>query len=205
MTNILKLSTFIFVCFLCFEVKAQKNVLKHNVYGHLNFIEGVKTYGLSYERAVKEKFSWSISASYGTFRRDQTSVVSTGTTEKLSFTGFDIIPEVRWYIFSNEYKTAPMGFFLGPYAKIMFLEEEYARLVSEEFDVLAQEQGWLGGLGFATGYKLGTDPITFEILGGFAWGIESGFIGSEVIDPLFSRINKRFMLSRLEFSVGFIF
>ncbi len=196
-------------CLLCLffvnEINAQRNVLKHNIYGHLNFLDAVKVYGLSFESAIKEKFSWSISGGYGVYRRDETSVVTTGTTERLEFRGLDITPELRWYIFSNETKIAPLGFFIGPYVKLMFLEEEYTRLVSDNFDKIASEKGWLGGLGFSGGYKLGTDPIVLEILGGFGWGIESGFVDEAIIDPQFARLNRKFMLARLEFSLGFLF
>lgn len=206
MLQFLKHFTFL-LSFLAFSVNvnAQRNAIKHNMYGYLNFLDGVKTYGISYERAVKDKFTWSISGSYGTFRKDETGVVSTGTTERLTLRGFDVMPEVRWYIFSNEYKTAPLGFFIGPYMKLMFLEESYTRLVSDSYDELALEKGFLGGGGFTGGYKFGTDPIALEILAGFGWGIETGFVDSAIVDPLFTRINRQFLLSRLEISLGFLF
>jgi|GEM_PF-2010361 len=182
-----------------------RNAIKHNVYGYLNFIDGVKIFGVSYERTAKKNMSWGISGNWGTFKFDETEAVTTGTTERLSLKGFDIMPEIRWYLFNREWRSAPYGFFVGPYARLMVLEESYDRMVSDNFDNIDLQNGFIAGAGGMLGYKIGTNPIAFEVLGGLGWGITDGFVDEEKVDATFVRLRKEYALMRLEFSVGFVF
>lgn len=90
---------FLTVC----ELQAQRSVVKTNLLG---IISG--ELGITYELAITSKISATLTGNY-VGERQENDFGTFNTKEN----GFNVIPEVRYYINSGGYAEAPNGLFLG--------------------------------------------------------------------------------------------
>jgi hypothetical protein len=150
------------------EIFSQKNVLKLDLFG--TFVTSITTKmpmpRLSYERTFKDKFSWQLAMECGKYDRIESGSMSYQTAEVYNVTGWGIMPEFRYYPFTQN-KTAPMGWFVSTHYRYFSLLEHY---FEGPFNI--KTKGNVNNFGLNIGFKHGNNIVVGEYLLGL--GLSSG-------------------------------
>lgn len=171
---------------LTVSVMAQDNPDASKMYGNQNIIKlnltsiGFGNFYLQDEYTLNGSSSVALGLSYLPSRSLPTTITtddSSGNLKNISFSGFSITPEYRWYV----KKHAPKGFYLAPYLR-------YSKYTTSTYSFsydrdngqkdVASMEGSLSGIGvglmIGTQWKFG-DHVTLDW-----WIIGAGFSSSKV-------------------------
>lgn len=150
---------------------------RHNLI-KVGFSSGlIETISLNYERVLNDDMSVGLTGSYMVPRRGgglfdlQTEEISMSSNRELS--GIFITPEVKWFVESNDPRTAPRGFYVGAYGRyssMRFTAEMSASGTGTDVEGTAYGDLEIdlieAGLGLSAGYQLLAvkDRLVFDII-----------------------------------------
>lgn len=168
-------------------------------------------YSVAIERAVNRNMSVNLGFTIGRFREiEAASATCSGTynnlncvttSYKLSYDGYAITPEFRYFPFTAN-KPAPKGYFIGSYMKYLHLDREY----KSGGYTTDMDGGDIYGMGICTGYKFFKRRYHLELVAGFAAGKATGFkekTSQDILD--FSNSDKYLFLSNFAFNFCYSF
>jgi len=136
-----------------------QNVIKTNIFGYF-----VGQYQFAYERTLNEKVSVQLNAGY-IYTNSVSSNAIYGSSYKLNYYGFIIIPEVRYYLRPVR-DAIPIGFYTGTFVRLKFITENLTDTSNPlGTDVSRTEKASVIGGGFVAGYQklLMNDAFSFDV------------------------------------------
>lgn len=181
-------SFLILICCLALQTWAQYNVIGVDLAGSLR-----GKYSLTIERSFSDKITGRILIESGVYKK-----MSPTPNDKYRMTGFGVIPEVRYYLFSGK-RIAPKGLFAGAAVRYARFEESYNQI---------SQNGNIINAGLDLGYKFIYKHFSVEALFGANVGrISTGDKFAEASVPMFYAAvkddEKKFL--RGEILIGYVF
>lgn len=195
-----RLSIFIGLLALPFMgANAQYNAISFDLAGVTPAIDaGILRVG--YERTFGAKFSARLSFETGIYQRG---LKTTGPFNDLVYSveGWGILPEVRFYPFTNNFY-APEGVFVGAHYRFRMIEEQYTDNAN------IKTKGTAHNAGAFVGYKYVYNNFGFEALlgiGGATGTYDTPNDRTLISDEYRTELNDLNNAARLEVSVSYVF
>ena len=162
------------------ETHVARNVISTDLFGFATvlFSSSVFRADISYEYAFNKSFSGTFMIEGGNYNDYE---ISGGNgVENMSFKGYGITPEIRYYPFTGGKRIAPQGLSFAVYYKYFWLTQHYSgKAYSGQYVVPFEQPGNVMGPGIAAAYKLGRNKLHTEFVYGYTFLNSKGFIFDE--------------------------
>jgi len=210
-------SLIIFIIFiqLSHGQESGNKVISTNLVGLSFFLLSRPVYNpdLSFEYLFHESLSGVLTVETGNFAEftsGSLAAYSTSVDEHMTFKGWGITPEIRYYPQQGT-REAPQGFSFGLYYKYLQLTQDYSGQSIYYFYINSgatafKQKGTVSGPGIDMAYKAGLAKVHTEFLFGFTFAHASGFIFDDRAGAFKNdRLNTGVMTLRLEVRLGYQF
>ncbi len=180
-------------------VKAQYNAIHFDLVGVTPAIDG-GVLRVGYERTFGSKFSARLSFETGVYRKGL-QTIGPLSEQVYSVEGWGIMPELRFYPFTNNFY-APEGLFAGVHYRYRSVEEKY----TENTNI--KTKGIAHNAGLFVGYKYVYNNFGFEALvgmGGATGTYNTPNDRALISDEFRTELNDLNNAARLEVSVSYVF